>query len=123
VLAREHAAGPAESARHFIGDEQRAVSAAQIARAPNDVLLRNQDTEVDANRLDDERRDVAGGYDSVCDVGADTLGTDTLKEGFAFESIAGPPLRTSISPRTVVGALVVALLKMVTTIRFHGALS
>ena len=54
---------------------------------------------------------------------ADTLGTDILKEGFVFEPIAGQPLRTSISPRTAVGALVVALLKMVTTIRFHGALS
>ena len=54
---------------------------------------------------------------------ADILGTDILKEGFVFESIAGQLLRTSISPRTAVGALVVALLKMVTTIRFHGALS
>jgi hypothetical protein len=58
VLAREHAAGPAESARHFIGNEQRAASAAQMAHALDDVLLRNQDTEVDANRLHDERRDV-----------------------------------------------------------------
>jgi len=65
----------------------------------------------------------AGVHFSVCEVGADTLGTVTVKEGFVFESIAGPPLRTSISPRTAVGALVVALLKMVTTIRFHGALS
>jgi hypothetical protein len=61
--------------------------------------------------------------DPVRAVGADTLGTDTLKEGFVFDSTAGPPLRTSISPRTAVGALVVALLKIVTTIRFHGALS
>ena len=61
--------------------------------------------------------------DSVCDVGADTLGTDTLKDGFVFESMAGPPLLSSISPRTVAGELVVALLKIVTTIRFHSALS
>jgi len=59
----------------------------------------------------------------VCDVGAETLGTDTLNEGFVFESTAGPPLRTSISPRTVVGMLGVALLKIVTTIRSHGELS
>ena len=64
-----------------------------------------------------------GSYECVYELGADTLGTDTLKEGFVFESTAGPPLRTSISPRTVVGALVVALLKIVTTIRFHGELS
>ena len=62
-------------------------------------------------------------YDSVCVVGADTLGTDTLKDGFVFESTAGPPLRSSISPRTVAGALAVALLKIVTTIRVHGELS
>ena len=61
--------------------------------------------------------------DSVCAVGADTFGTDTLKEGFVFESTAGPPFRTSISPRTVVAARVVALLKIVMTIRFHGELS
>jgi hypothetical protein len=61
--------------------------------------------------------------DSVCDVGADTFGTDTLKEGFVFESTAEPPLRTSTSPRTAVGAIDVALLKIVTTIRFHGELS
>jgi len=66
---------------------------------------------------------IAFGDDSVCDVGADTLGTDTLKDGFVFESMAGPPLLSSISPRTVVGELVVALLKTVTTIRFHGELS
>ena len=66
---------------------------------------------------------IAGDDGSVCDVGADTLGTDTLKEGFVFESITGPLLRSSISPRTVVGELVVALLKIVSTIRFHGALS
>jgi hypothetical protein len=61
--------------------------------------------------------------DSVCAVGADTLGTDTLKEGCVFESTAGPPLRASISPRTRVATLVVALLKIVMTIRFHGELS
>jgi hypothetical protein len=59
----------------------------------------------------------------VCVVEADTLGTDTLKDGFVFESTAGPPLRSSISPRTVVGALAVALLKIVTTTRFQGELS
>ena len=62
-------------------------------------------------------------YDSVCVVEVDTLGTDTLNDGFVFESTAGPPLRSSISPRTVVGALAVALLKIVTTIRFQGELS
>lgn len=62
-------------------------------------------------------------YDSVCLVGADTFGTDTLKDGFVFESAAGPPLRSSISPTTVVGALAVAVLKIVTTIRFQGELS
>ena len=62
-------------------------------------------------------------YDSVCVVGADTLGTDTLKDGFVFEFTAGPPLRSSISPRTVAGALAVALPKIVTTIRFQGELS
>jgi hypothetical protein len=59
-------------------------------------------------------------YDSVCDVGPDTLETDTLKEGLVFESIARPPLRSSISPSPVVGALLIALLKTVTTIRFPG---
>jgi hypothetical protein len=62
-------------------------------------------------------------YDSVFVVGADTLGTRTPEDGFVFESTAGPPLRSSISPRTVVGALAVALLKSVTTIRFQGELS
>jgi hypothetical protein len=62
-------------------------------------------------------------YDSVFVVGADTLGTDTLKAGFVFESTAGPPLRSSISPRTVVGALAVALLNIVTAIGFQGELS
>ena len=61
--------------------------------------------------------------DSVCVVEADTLGTATLKDGSVFESTAGPPLRSSISPRTVVGALAVALLKIVTTIRLKGELS
>ena len=63
------------------------------------------------------------GYDSVWVVGADTLGTDTLKDGFVFESIGAPPLLSSISPRIVVGVLLVALLKIVTTIRFQGELS
>jgi hypothetical protein len=62
-------------------------------------------------------------YDSVCVVGADALGTDILKDGLVFESTAGPPLRSSISPTTVAGALAVALLKIVTTIRFQGELS
>ena len=62
-------------------------------------------------------------YDLVCVVGPDTFGTDTLKDGFVFESTAGPPLRSSISPTSVVGALAVALLKIVTTIRFQGELS
>jgi hypothetical protein len=62
-------------------------------------------------------------YESVCVVEVDTLGTDTLKDGFVFESTAGPPLRSSISPRAVVGALAVALRKIVTTIRFQGELS
>jgi hypothetical protein len=33
------------------------------------------------------------------------VGTDTLKEGFVLDSTAGPPLRTSISPRTPVGTV------------------
>jgi len=59
--------------------------------------------------------------DSVA--GGDTLGTDSLNEGFVLDSTADPPLFTSTSPSTVVGALVVAVLKTVTTIRFHGDLS
>ena len=55
--------------------------------------------------------------------GGDTFGTDTLNEGFVLDWTAAPPLLSSISPRTVVGALVVAVLKIVTTIRFHGELS
>ena len=53
------AAGPAESARDFIGDEQRAVTAAEVAYPPDDVFLWNQDAEIDADRLHDERGDVA----------------------------------------------------------------
>jgi hypothetical protein len=55
--------------------------------------------------------------------GGDTLGTDILNEGFVLDSTAGPPLFSSTSPRICVGALVVADLKIVTTIRFHGELS
>src|SRR5205814_10254057 len=38
VLAREQAAGTAESAGDFIGDEQRAVTAAEVPNPPDDVL-------------------------------------------------------------------------------------
>lgn len=55
--------------------------------------------------------------------GSDTRETDTLNEGVVLDSTAGPPLVTSSSPRTVVGAHWLAVLKMVTTIRFHGELS
>ena len=48
VLAREQAAGPAEAARDFIGDEQRPVTAAQVAYPPDGVFLWNQDAEIDA---------------------------------------------------------------------------
>ena len=59
VLAREQAAGPAESARDFIGDEQRAVTAAEVAYPPDGVFFWNQDAEIDADRLHDECGDVA----------------------------------------------------------------
>jgi hypothetical protein len=58
VLAREQGAGPAESARDFIGNEQRAVTAAEVAHTPDDVIVSNQGAEVDADRLDHERGDV-----------------------------------------------------------------
>src|SRR5205814_2350766 len=45
-------------ARDFVGDEQRAVSAAHVAHAPYDVFLWNQNAEVDTDWLNDERRDV-----------------------------------------------------------------
>jgi hypothetical protein len=51
--------------------------------------------------------------DPACTVRGDSLETDTLNEGFVFESTAAPPLRTSTSPRTVMTALVVALLNIV----------
>ena len=57
--SREHSTGPAESARYFIGNEQRVVTAVEVAHTPDDVMVWNQDAEVDADRLDDERRDVA----------------------------------------------------------------
>ena len=59
MLAREQAASPAEPARDFIGDEQRAVTTADVADPPDDVVVWNQDAEIDADRLDDERGDVA----------------------------------------------------------------
>jgi hypothetical protein len=109
-------------------DHRSSADAAQpledIAGGPVDMSSAdNSRRRVQNVRVDSSDQRIAFGHDSVCEVGADTLGTDTLKEGFVFESIAGPPLRTSMSPRIAVGALVVALLKMVTTIRFHGALS
>jgi hypothetical protein len=48
VLAREQPTGPAESACDFIGDEQRAVTPAEVAYAPDGVFLWNQDAEIDA---------------------------------------------------------------------------
>ena len=59
MLAREQPTGPAESAGDFIGDEQRAVPAAEVAYPPDGVFLWNQDAEIDADRLHDERGDVA----------------------------------------------------------------
>src|SRR4029079_19758669 len=59
VLAGEQPTGPAESARDFIGDEQRAVPAAEVAYSPDGVFLWNQDAEIDADRLHDECGDVA----------------------------------------------------------------
>jgi hypothetical protein len=59
VLAREQPTGPAESARDFIGDEQRAVTAAQVAHPPDRVFLWNEDAQIDADRLHDECGDVA----------------------------------------------------------------
>src|SRR6185436_4273222 len=53
VLAREQAAGATESAGHFIGDEQRAVMAAEVAYSLDGVLLWNQDAEIDADWLHD----------------------------------------------------------------------
>ena len=58
MLAREQPTGPAESARDFIGDEQRAVTAAEVAYPPDGVFLRNQDAEIDADRLHDKCGDV-----------------------------------------------------------------
>lgn len=62
-------------------------------------------------------------YDSVCPAGGDTFGTDTLNDGLVLDSTAAPARLTSMSPSTVVGALVVAILKIVMTIRFQGELS
>ena len=59
VLAREQPTSPAETAGDFIGDEQRAVTAAQVTYPPDGVFLWNQDAEIDADRLHDERGDVA----------------------------------------------------------------
>ena len=53
---------------------------------------------------------------------AATLFDRHLERGIRLGLDRGTPLLTSISPRTVV-ALVVAILKIVTTIRFHGELS
>src|SRR5688572_27498775 len=59
VLACEQPTSPAESARDFIGDEQRAVTAAEVAYLADGIFLWNQDAEIDADRLHDECGDVA----------------------------------------------------------------
>ena len=58
VLAREQPAGPAESACDFIGDEQRAVTPAEVSYPPDGVFLWNQHAEIDADRLHDEGGDI-----------------------------------------------------------------
>ena len=59
MFAREQPTGPAESACDFIGDEQRAVTPAEVAYPPDGVFLWNQHAEIDADRLHDQGGDVA----------------------------------------------------------------
>src|SRR5215208_1090657 len=59
MLAGEEPAGPAEAAGHLVGNEERASAGACRAHAPDEFAIRNRDTEVDADRLNDESRDVA----------------------------------------------------------------
>ena len=59
MLAREKLAGAAEAGRHFVGDEQGAVLPAEALQALHETLLGNEHAEVDADRLHDERGDIA----------------------------------------------------------------
>ena len=62
MLAREHAAGAAESGQHFVGDHQRAVAVAEPADA-GEKLARPDDHPAGGlqHRLDEHRRDRGSG--------------------------------------------------------------